>query len=132
MEISRTENRYSDFDFDFIAHPVTGDLVKKLDHDAIKQSIRNLVLLHFGELGFNPIKGSGIHYNLFEQLTVNNQQLIMRRIDEVIKNFEPRAILNKIIIDDEKDPNGIILDIIISIINTPDPVRLTVFLERIR
>ena len=132
MEISRTQLGYSDFDFDFIAHPVTGDLVKKTDREAVRQSVRNLILLHFGELGFNPLKGSGIHYSLFEHNTPNNRHLIMRRIDEVIKNFEPRAVLESIRLDDQKDPNGIHLDVIFWIKNIQDPILLTVFLERIR
>ena len=38
---------YSDLDLDFIAHPTTGDVVKKTGVDAIKRSVRNLILTNF-------------------------------------------------------------------------------------
>ena len=40
---------FSDLDLNFIANPVTGDVYKKFDENAIKASIKNLVLmlLHF-------------------------------------------------------------------------------------
>ena len=35
---------FSDFDLNFTAHPVTGDIVLKTDESAIKQSVKNLLL----------------------------------------------------------------------------------------
>ena len=41
------KNDYSDLDLDFIAHPTTKDVVKKTGADAIKRSVRNLILTNF-------------------------------------------------------------------------------------
>jgi phage baseplate assembly protein W len=51
-------SKYSDFDLDFVAHPVTKDITKKLNENAIAQSIRNLLLTGHYERPFKPELGS--------------------------------------------------------------------------
>jgi phage baseplate assembly protein W len=59
MAILSTPNKlYKDLDFSFSAHPETGDVLKKIDNNAIKQSIRALVSTAFGERLFDPELGA--------------------------------------------------------------------------
>ena len=40
---------YADLDMNFTPHPITGDLTIKKDTDAIKQSIKNIMLTNYYE-----------------------------------------------------------------------------------
>ena len=62
---SRTRD-YIDFDFDFSANTETGDIFKKKDANAVKCSVRNLILTDFYERPFQPFLGSGVAQLLFE------------------------------------------------------------------
>lgn len=133
-EVARQNDNYKDLDLLFLPHPASGDIVKKSGADAIKRSIRNLLFLKKGELGFNPEKGSGIDYILFEPFTPATVNLLAKEIQSLIKAFEPRVDIIEIIISDENelDKNGITVDIIFVIKNYNEPIQISVFLERIR
>ena len=45
---------YVDLDLDFTRHPVTNDVVKIEDVDAVKRSVRNLINTNFYERPFHP------------------------------------------------------------------------------
>ena len=88
MAISRQPD-YSDLDLDFIAHPATGDIVKKIGPDAIKRSVRNLILTNFYDRPFRPGIGSNVQKFLFENpnpLTVN---FLKDAIAEVLRSLLP-------------------------------------------
>lgn len=133
-EVTRQNENYKDLDLFFIPHPASGDIVKKSGVEAIKRSIRNLLFLKKGELGFNPEKGSGIDFALFEQFTPAIADMLIREIRYTIEAFEPRVDIIEIIASDENelDRNGITVDIIFSIKNYNEPVQINIFLERIR
>ena len=57
---------FSDFDLNFTAHPVTGDIVLKTDESAIKQSVKNLLLTRNFERPFHSEIGSPIRQLLFD------------------------------------------------------------------
>ena len=42
--LSTNTRRWSDLDLDFIKHPTTNDIVRKTDVEAVKRSVRNLIL----------------------------------------------------------------------------------------
>ena len=82
---------WADLDLDFIAHPTTGDVVKKTGVDAIKRSIRNLVLTNFYDRKFRSYIGSNAQKVLFENINPFTATFLKDAITEVITNFEPRA-----------------------------------------
>ena len=49
---------YSDFDLSFLKHPNTKDITILKDLDAVKQSIKNLILTSRGERPFQPTLGT--------------------------------------------------------------------------
>lgn len=123
---------YSDLDLDFIAHPTTGDIVKKKGVEAIKRSLRNLILTNFYDRPFNHSIGSGAQRLLFmnaDQLTAN---FLTDNIRQVINKFEPRIIVGSINVTFDYDNNGYNVKIIYSMVNRPEPIVSTIFLERIR
>jgi phage baseplate assembly protein W len=128
---------YSDLDLDFIAHPTTKDVVKKKGIEAIKRSIRNLVLTNFYDLPFRPGIGSNTQKILFDNINPFTATFLRDAIEEVITNFEPRVKLredtnNGILVQVNADNNGYNVQISFSIINTGAPVTINLFLERLR
>ena len=60
---------YIDLDLDFTRNPATNDVSFKKDEEAIKRSVRNLVLTNFGERKFHPEIGSDAYSYLFENMS---------------------------------------------------------------
>ena len=73
---------YSDFDFAFQKHPITGDVPIKRDVEAVKQSVRNILLTRRGEKFFDPDFGGSLTEFLFENfdpvVEAEMEQRIMR------------------------------------------------------
>lgn len=131
VNISR-QTDYSDLDLDFMAHPTTGDIVKKKGTEAIKRSLRNLILTNFYDRPFRHSIGSNAQKLLFENANHLTANFLTDSIREVIKKFEPRIILLGIDTNFDYDNNGYNVTITYSIVNRPEPLVTTIFLERIR
>jgi hypothetical protein len=131
VNISR-QTDYSDLDLDFMAHPTTGDIVKKKGTEAIKRSLRNLILTNFYDRPFRHSIGSNAQKLLFENANHLTANFLTDSIREVIKKFEPRIIVLGIDTNFDYDNNGYNVTITYSIINRPEPLVTTIFLERIR
>ena len=123
---------WSDLDLDFLSHPTTNDIVKKKDVEAIKRSVRNLILTNKFERPFHPEIGSDITATLFEIVSPTTAIVLQSAIREVLTNFEPRVRLIDISVLGDIDKNGYYVTIKFQPINTPDPVKIDLFLERLR
>jgi len=130
--LSTNTRSWSDLDLDFTAHPVTKDIVLKRDVEAIKRSVRNLVLTNPHERPFHPEIGSGITGVLFELVSPTTAVVLQSEIRQVITNFEPRVRLLDIKVSGDIDNNGYYVTIHFQPINTPSPVTVELFLERLR
>lgn len=131
--MSTISNRYKDLDLSFRVSPTSGDLFTKLDIEAVKASVRNLVLTGFGERPFKPKVGSAIYFSLFEPLTPISKLEIKRSIKDVINNFEPRAVLiDTLVREPESSPNSLEVEIIFYVTNIQEPQSVRISLERIR
>lgn len=82
---------YSDLDMNFTAHPITGDLTVKKDSDAIKQSVKNIMLTNYYERPFKPSLAGGVRDLLFALDTERRVKRAQRKIKQVIEDFEPRV-----------------------------------------
>lgn len=123
---------YSDLDLDFIAHPTTGDVVRKVGNDAIKRSVRNLILTNFYDRPFRSYIGSNANKLLFENATAMTANFLKDAILEVIGNYEPRVKIDQLDIQFDEDNNGYNVTIRYIILNRMEPVTINIFLERIR
>ena len=129
---SRSNRVYSDLNLNFTKNPSTKDVARLTDVEAVKRSVRNLILTNRFERPFHPEIGSSIRDLLFETITPLNAILLQDRVEEVIDNFEPRANINQVIVQDEIDRNRYKVTVSFYVVNTPEPVTITEFLQRLR
>ena len=92
----RSNRVYKDLNLNFTANPVTKDVTTVTDVIAVKRSVRNLLLTNHYDRPFHPEIGSNIPYLLFENFGPVTGNQISRAIEEVITNFEPRAIVENV------------------------------------
>ena len=131
--IERNVRQYSDLDLFFSAKGVSKDISKVTDIQAVKRSVRNLVLTNHYEKPFHPEIGSGVRGILFEPMTPITANILTRKIQDVIENFEPRAKLIGVRAQPNLDRNEYEVTIEFYVVNTPtELVDLTVMLERLR
>ena len=123
---------YSDFFTDFSMSSSTGQLNKKTNENAVKQSIRNLLLTDFYERPFHPEIGSGLKGLMFENYTPGVIPRAEKAIEEVFDKYEPRANLIKTRITASPDRNALKATIYFRIINTEETASVDVILERTR
>jgi phage baseplate assembly protein W len=129
--ISRTPD-YSDLDLDFIAHPTTKDVLVKTGADAIKRSVRNLILTNFYEKPFRPGIGSSAVKLLFDNMSPLVSNFLENAIAEVIQNYEPRVQLVNVTVETDYDNNGYTARLDFIVLNRNEPLTTTIFLERVR
>tara|TARA_B100001996_G_scaffold367823_1_gene339801 strand:+ start:339 stop:764 length:426 start_codon:yes stop_codon:yes gene_type:complete len=130
---SKRANRiYKDLDLDFGRNPVTNDVNKLTDVEAVKRSVRNLINTRHYERPFHPEIGSGVRDLLFEPMTPLTSINLKRKVEEVLVNFEPRINLVQIISTPDEERNSYHLRIMFYVVGHPDPVTVDTFLERLR
>lgn len=124
---------YTDLDLDFIPHPMTNDITKKLGFDAVSRSIRNLVFTNFYERPFRPSIGSGARRLLFDLASNLTANMLRDHIINVIQNFEPRAQLKNVTITyDTVNLNSYTATIEFTMANLNGTGIVSIILERIR
>ncbi len=132
-DISRNVRQYSDLDLFFGKKIVGSDINKVTDIQAVKRSVRNLILLNTYDKPFHPEIAGGVREMLFENMTPIVAQIIARKVEDVIENFEPRARLVGVRAIPDLDRNAYELSIHFYVVNAPtELVDLSVMLERIR
>ena len=130
---NRDAQVYKDLNLNFTRHPVKKDVVPLSGAAAIKRSVRNLVQYGHFEKPFHPEIGSGIRDLLFENMTPFTANTLARKIEDVITNFEPRALLAGVEVIPRFDENQYEVIVEFYIQNAPSEiVDLTFTLERIR
>lgn len=123
---------FSDLDIGFIAHPVTRRLTRKINRESVKQSVKSLILTDFYERPFKSNIGCGIRSYLFELFTAVTKQQMEKSIREVIENYEPRAEIIDVLVEERPDLNALTVSVAFFISNDPNPIVLDVILERVR
>ena len=123
---------YSDFYTNFDKHPINNTLLRKTNVDAVKQSIRNLLLTDKGERLFQPNLGGNIRAMLFENITPQTFVTMRDHIKDVLAAHEPRADVLDVVISDTSNSHEVQVQIVFAILNLQEPVTLELILERIR
>ena len=139
---------WADLDLDFTKHPVTKDITRKLNVEAVKRSVRNLIQTNRYDKKFHPEVDGGVTRHLFGLATAATKHDIGQSIMTCLQNYEPRVIVDKVNVrgnDDELghmqsdvrvqgniDTNGFNVSIFFRIVNSPEPIEVSLFLERIR
>jgi phage baseplate assembly protein W len=123
---------YQDFKKNLEKSPVSSDLTVLKDEDAVKESIKNLILTDRGERLMQPDLGGNISGMLFENITPSTLILIQNNVRTTIDLYEPRAELIDVIASSNIDDNVVKVEIAFYITNVQQPITLDVFLERTR
>jgi len=131
-KLGRQKEVYSDIDFAFLSHPITGKLSRNINREAVKQSVKSLILTNFYERPFKPDIGCGIRGLLFENFHPAIVEAMKVAIDQVLDNYEPRADVISIDIVADPDSHYITVSIVFTILNDSQPETLELMLERIR
>lgn len=127
-----TTSQYSDLDFNFIEHPGLKNILPKTDVEAVKRAVRNLFLMSFGEKPFHPERAIGIRQYLFEPLTHITIAKIQRDIIQILAQYEPRVSVIDLNFGPLNDEGRLEITMIFTVINIPDPVTITFYLDRNR
>ena len=123
---------FSDLDFNFTLNPVTRDVTRRYDEDAVKTALKNLILTNNYERPFHSEIGSPIKKLLFEPATPMLGAMLKRTISDVINTFEPRVNIIDINTVVNPDEESIDISIEFTILNTTAPITLDLTLERTR
>ena len=127
-----TQNIYSDFRTDFDLHPVSGDLARLTDEEAVKRSLKNVLFTDVYERPWKPTMGSGLKRYLFEPISFFTQDLIKKAIEDTISNFEPRVRTYEVYVTALPDQNAYSVTIVFAIINSQQPAKFSLLLNRIK
>jgi phage baseplate assembly protein W len=130
--MARNTRLFTDIDLNFTAHPVTKDITRRFDDNAIKASVKNLLLTRNFERPFHSEIGSPIRALLFELPGPMFTVMLQRAIIDVINNFEPRVEIIDVRINDASDNNAVYVTLEFKIVNTERPITLDLTLERTR
>ena len=122
---------YLDIDLTFNKRP-SGDLYKKRDAAAVKQSIKNLLLTDFYEKPFQPFFGANLRAMLFELADDDTEDEVEENIRTAINKYEPRAEILTISVNVLPDQNDMRVSVYFKIINTQETVTFTTNLSRLR
>jgi phage baseplate assembly protein W len=123
---------FKDIPLSFTAHPITGNVKALVNRDAVKQSVKNIVLTNFYERPYNPTFGGDILSQLFENMDPITEYNIAKNIRQALDNYEPRAIIDEIKSDFYEDRNAINVTITFRIKNDAEPISVNVLLDRVR
>ena len=128
----RSARIFKDLNLDFQQNTATKDIQKLEDIEAVKRSVRNLISTNHYEKPFHPEIGSNLRAMLFENITPQISHFIEKQIDLLIKNYEPRCRLTEVKNKPNLDRNGYSVSISFYVVNSPNPVQVETFLERLR
>ena len=129
---TKKQRTFSDLDLNFTAHPVTGDVARLYDENAIKRSVRNLLQTNNFERPFHSEIGSQIRALLFEPASPVLNTMLKRVITDTITTFEPRVVVNSVTVSSNADNNSLNVTLVFTIVNTVNPVTMNVVLQRTR
>ena len=131
-DITRNVKQYRDLDL-FFSRKSNKDVNKVTDIEAVKRSVRNLILLNSYEKPFHPEIAGDVRGLLFELMTPLTSAVIARKIQDVIENFEPRARLTGVNVVPDFDRNAYDVTVYFYVVNAPtELVEVNQLLERLR
>jgi hypothetical protein len=123
---------FSDFESNLERIPGREDIARRTNEQAVRDSIRNLVLTDRGERLFQPDIGCDIRGSLFENIDQNTILILKENIKSTIRQYEPRCIVKDIIVNANIDRHEVFVKIIFSVINSNRNLSLTIDLSRVR
>lgn len=123
---------YTDLNFDF-EQDDNGELKIKYDLEAIKQSIRNIVLTRRGSRTKyqDPNFGCGVLDRIGEKITSSTMLLIEEDVTFALENYEPRIRVSEVTVEGI-EPNTLTILIKYNVISLDFVDEITINLEVIK
>jgi phage baseplate assembly protein W len=131
-EKAATKPAYSDFYTNFNVHPQNKRLVKYINEEAVKRSIRNLISTDKYDRLFQPEVGCRVRNLLFENMSEVIEEEIKSTIRETIETYEPRAQIIDIAVQSNESRHSYDVYIYFQVINSITPISINITLYRAR
>ncbi len=122
---------YTDIDLNITPHPSSGDLVLKQDKEAVKRSVRNIMLTNNYERPFKPNFGANLRGLLFELADDMTKFEIRKQIIEALEMLEPRVTIDEIYLQSTRN-NEMHVNLHYGVVGVREPQTLEVILQRVR
>lgn len=129
--ITSQTRTYNDLDLSF-AKKSNGDIFKKNDAEAVKQSIKNILLTNRTEKPFEPNFGGDLNRFLFSLDTEFDEFEIEDIIATSISKNEPRVRLLDVETNISGDYNNVYITIKFLVLSTSQTEQLNISLTRLR
>ena len=129
--LTSRKTSYSDVDLKFAKAP-TGDIYKKADLAAVKQSIKNLLMTNYAEKPFDPDYGADLNRFLFNIDTELDEEDIKDSIVRAIQLYEPRAKVEEVEVSIDGSAHNVFVRITFRILNTQTTETIELNLTRLR
>lgn len=129
---NRNSPVYSDIFINLSVHPGNNQLARHLNDNAVKRSLKTLIMTNPYERLFQPEIKSEIRKALFEPMGSAIATTIKTLIEEVIENNEPRANMIDVLVRPDYDQQLYTVTLVFTIINIPEPIRMDLTLNRVR
>ncbi len=121
---------FKDLAVSFNANPSTGDFGVVKNENAIKQSVRNLILTMFGERPFQKEIGSRVKALLFEPWDPLAVDAIKSEIFNCLSRLEPRIQVTGVGLRDDSEINSVQVSIDYKIVGEPVSQNVDFLLEK--
>jgi|TARA_Y100001972_G_scaffold123313_1_gene170364 phage baseplate assembly protein W len=121
---------FKDLAVSFNANPSTGDFGVVKNENAIKQSVRNLILTMFGERPFQRDIGSRVKALMFEPWDPFSVDAIKSEIFNCLSRLEPRIQVTGVGLRDDSDINSVHVSIDYKIVGEPVSQNVDFLLEK--
>lgn len=134
-EITTTVERnrmFRDLSLSMGMNPVTNDVIAVTNEEAVKRSLKNLLMTQTGEVPFFPNFGSRVNFLLFEPIDPVTTALLEGEIRATIDAFEPRVRILGVDIQPTPDELRYDITLVVRLVNQLEPITLTLFLNRLR
>ena len=128
--VSRSKG-YSDLDLKLTLHKIRKDIIPLRDDQAVKNSLRNLILTNFHERPFQASTGANLRGLLFEPADAITELALEDNIKRVLK-AEPRVKPIFVSVDDLSDRNAYRITVKFLITQSDQEGTVEVVLRRLR
>jgi phage baseplate assembly protein W len=129
---SVVEEMYSDVPINFDKNPITGNLAKVTNEQAVKGSIVQIVLAMRGEWPHYGNLGSNVYRSLFEPVDAITAEAIKTTIHQALNANEPRAKIERVQVETMRGQDGYNITVWFYLINSTDQYSVSTILKRIR
>lgn len=120
-QMVKTHSQYSDIDMLQSKNPRDKELPMANDIDAVKASIRNILMWRVGESILRPEFGHRLKKSMYSQLNQFNQDQVCQEIQRAIEENEPRAKITSISVkrtsSDDEQSNALQVRVVYQVID---------------